>query len=184
MTSTVSSPTVQDTYGTVARALHWLVVALLTAQLLVAWGMPHIHKGSAQEGLVDWHLSIGTALMLVVVVRLIWRFISPTPAPAAKALWERIVARLTHELLYVLLLVIPFLGWAAANFFGFKVRLFGLIALPAIADNTKQWAHTSGDVHRLLTWVMLGLIALHVLSALWHYVVHKDRVLQRMLPGV
>lgn len=100
------------------------------------------------------------------------------------ARWERTLARITHELLYVLLLVIPLLGWAAAGFFGYTVRLFGVIPLPAITDKTMQWAHTAGDVHTLLTYVILGLVGLHVAAALWHYFVRRDRILQRMLPGL
>jgi cytochrome b561 len=115
----------------------------------------------------------------------IWRLIRPTPPAAGLATWERIASRVTHELLYLILLVIPVLGWASASFFGFKVRLFGFIPIPAIADNTMQWAHTAGDVHKALTtYGMLSLIAVHVLGALWHYFVRRDRVVQRMLPGI
>jgi cytochrome b561 len=70
MTSTVSSSSSsanstenQNNYGTVARVLHWVAAALIAAQMAVAWTMPHIHKGSPQEGLVDWHMSLGAAVM-------------------------------------------------------------------------------------------------------------------------
>jgi cytochrome b561 len=174
----------QRPYGAVARTLHWLMFALLAAQVLVGWFMPHIRRGTPQDGLVDLHLSLGATLLLLVILRLAWRVIRPTPLATTMAPWERVLAQLTHALLYLLLLAIPLLGWAAAGFFGFTVRLFGLIPLPALADNTKAWAHTAGDVHTALTYVLLALVALHVLAALWHHFVRRDRVLQRMLPGV
>ena len=98
--------------------------------------------------------------------------------------WERRIATITHDLLYVLLLVIPVLGWIAAGYFGYTVHLFGLFALPALADGTMEWAHEMGDVHAVLTNVLIGVVGLHVLGALYHYFILRDRVMQRMLPGI
>jgi cytochrome b561 len=166
-----------------ARTLHWLVFVLLAVQITIGWTMPHIRPGVPQEGLVAWHLSVGALLMVVVLVRIVWRVVTPTPlAPMAR--WERLLATLTHRLLYLLLLVIPVLGWAAAGFFGYTVRLFGFIPLPALADHSMRWAHEAGDIHDLLTNVLLGVVGLHVLAALWHHFVRRDRVLRRMLGGV
>jgi cytochrome b561 len=174
----------QQTYDPIARALHWLVFGLVGLQVLVGWTMPDVRRNTPQEGLVDWHLSIGAVLMLVVVIRLLWRLIRPVPLMTGLAPWERKLAKLTHALLYVLLLVIPVLGWAAANYFGFTVTLFGALELPVIADNTMEWAHEAGDVHQALINVLIFLVGLHVLAALWHYFVRQDGVLQRMLPGI
>jgi len=173
----------ERTYGPVAIALHWLVFALVTAQMLVGWFMPDIKKNTPQEGLVDLHLSLGAATMLVVLVRIVWRVMRPTPLTTTMTGWERVLAKLTHELLYLLLLVIPLLGWAAAGFRDYTVRLFG-IPLPPLADHTMQWAHTAGDIHMDLTYVLLGLVGLHALAALWHYFVRKDQILQRMIPAL
>jgi cytochrome b561 len=172
----------QDTYDPIARALHWLVFILLAVQVLVGWSLPHIRRGTPQEGIVDWHLSIGTALMLLVVIRLLWRLVHPTPAAASLAPWERVISKITHALLYVLLLVLPVLGWAAANYFGFTVHLFGFLQLPAIADGTMEWAHEAGDLHEELINILLIVVGAHVLGALWHYFIRRDRILQRMLP--
>jgi cytochrome b561 len=174
----------QETYGSVARALHWLVFALVATQIVIGWTMPHIRRGTPQEGLVGWHLSVGAVLMLIVVLRLVWRMHHPTPLTTSLTPWEHTLAKLTHGLLYVLLLVIPALGWAAAGYFGYTVRLFGFIPLPALTDNTMEWAHDAGDVHAILTNVLLVLVGFHVMAAFWHYFVRRDRVLQRMLPGI
>jgi cytochrome b561 len=172
----------RDTYDPIARGLHWLVFLLLALQVAVGWSLPHIRKGTPQEGIVDWHLSIGTALMLLVLLRLLWSRVHPKSAAASLAPWERKLSKVTHALLYVLLLVIPVLGWAAAGYFGFKVHLFGLFQLPSIADGTMEWAHEAGDMHEELVNVLLIVVGLHVLGALWHYFVRRDHVLQRMLP--
>jgi cytochrome b561 len=172
----------RDTYDPVARSLHWLVFIVLAVQVLVGWSLPHIRKGMPQEGIIDWHLSIGAALMFLVVLRLLWRLVHPTPPAASLAPWERKISGITHTLLYALLLVIPVLGWAAANYFGFTVHLFGIFSLPAIADGTMEWAHEAGDLHEGLVNILLYVVGLHVLAALWHHFIRRDRVLQRMLP--
>jgi len=74
------------------------------------------------------------------------------------------------------------LGWAAADYHAWDVRLFGLVSLPAIAPEGASWAHTAGDVHNALLWVLLAFVVLHATGALYHYLVKRDQVLQRMLP--
>src|SRR6185295_2716699 len=150
----------------------------------IAWTMPHIRKGTPQEGLVDWHLSVGAVLMFVVVVRLLWRWTHRMTLATTMKPWEQRIATLTHDLLYLLLLVIPVLGWAAAGYFGYTLHLFGLFKLPALADGTMEWAHEMGDVHAVLTNALIGVVGLHVLGALYHYFILRDRVTQRMLPGI
>ena len=174
----------ERTYGAVARTLHWTVAFLLAAQFAVGWTMPHIRKTTPQEGLVEVHLSLGALLLFVVVARLVWRIMRPTPLTTAMKPWERKLARGTHDLLYVLLLVIPLLGWAASGYFGYTPHLFGMTALPPIANGNMEWAHTSGDIHTFLGYVLLAVVGLHVAGALYHRFILHDRVMQRMLPGL
>jgi cytochrome b561 len=171
-------------YSPVAKIFHWLVLALLTAQFAVAWTMPHIGRNTPDEGLVSWHLSLGTALLFVVVLRLVWRGFRPVmPLPGLPG-WQRQVATLTHAALYVMLIVMPLLGWAAADFRAYPVKLFGILPLPAIAPKGAQWAHTAGDVHNFLSYVLLAVIALHIVAALYHHYIVGDGVLRRMLPAM
>jgi cytochrome b561 len=39
------------------------------------------------------------------------------------------------------------------------------------------------DGHRVLAWAFAALIALHVIAAVKHLIVDRDRVFQRMLPA-
>lgn len=174
----------EASYGSTARVLHWLVAALIAAQTVIGWVMPEIENNTPQEGLVSLHLSVGTALMLIVVLRLIWRATHPVPPASILTNWERLVSAATHTALYVLLLIIPALGWAAAGYFGYTVRLFGALTLPAISDPKAEWAHVAGDIHGVLVNILVGLIALHVTAALYHYFLRQDDVMQRMLRGI
>ena len=168
-------------YDPLTKLLHWSVFVLVAAQYAVGEFMPHIGRGTANDGLVAWHISLGAAVMIAIVLALIWRVVHPVPQTKEIPLWQQRLATLTHWTLYLLILVMTVLGWAATNFRGWDVTLFGVIPLPALAAKGTSWAHTAGDIHTFLVNVLLGLVILHVLAALYHHFIARDRVLKRML---
>jgi cytochrome b561 len=170
-------------YGSTAKIFHWLIFLLLAAQYAVGSIMPHIGRKTLNEGWVNWHLSIGAAILFVIVLRLIWRLLVPVALTTDMPRWEYYLSYSTHLILYALVLIMTVLGWAAANARGWDVKLFGVFTLPAIAPNGSSWGHEAGDIHNILVYVLLGFIALHVAGALYHYFILRDRVLQRMLPA-
>jgi cytochrome b561 len=177
-------PTVSEVYSGVARTLHWLIVALLIAQFTIAWTMPDIHRGTLPVGLIAWHLSIGTIILAVMLVRLIWRWTHRAPPPPATlSPLLRAVSRATHYLLYLLLIALPLLGWANASSRNWPVTLFGFIPLPPLVPAGSRLGHRLGDVHMTLATVLLVVVALHVAGALYHMVILRDRTLRRMLNG-
>jgi len=159
--------------GSVAKLLHWLIFLMLAAQYAVGSIMPHIGRDTLNEGWVNWHLSIGAAILFAIVLRFLWRLTRPVR--------ECGVARIAHLSLYLLIFAMTMLGWAAANYRGWTVMLFGAVPLPALAPQGAAWAHEAGDIHNVLVYVLLGVILLHVAAALYHYAVLRDQVLQRML---
>ena len=171
-------------YTGTAKALHWLIVLLLASQYIVAWLMPSIGRNTVPGTLINLHFSIGVLVIFFAVIRLAWRLTHPEPAPLdGIPPWQTVTARIVHWLLYLLLFVLPVLGYLNASYRGFPVLLFGLELPKVLATRAPGWGWT-GDVHVLLAWyVMLGLIGLHVAAALYHALVRRDGVLQRMLPS-
>ena len=168
-------------YDTVAKLLHWLIFILLAAQYAVGSIMPHIGRKTLNEGWVSWHLSIGAAILVTIVVRFIWRLFHHVALPQDMPGWELALSRITHLTLYALVFVMTLLGWAAANSRGWTVYIAGLIPIPEIAPKGSAWGHEAGDIHSALVYVLLAFIVLHVMGALYHYFLKRDRVLQRML---
>ena len=97
-------------YGTVSKLFHWLIVLLLAAQYTVGSIMPHIGRNTLNEGWVNWHLSIGAAILFVIVLRFLWRILHPVPLPSDLPPLERTAARATHLTLYALVLIMTILG--------------------------------------------------------------------------
>jgi cytochrome b561 len=169
-------------YDPFTKLMHWLVFLLVAAQYAVGEFMPHIGRKAQDVGLIALHFSLGSAVMVAVVVALAWRVIHPVPQTPEIPRWQQILATLTHWVLYLLVFAMTILGWAATNFRGWPVNLFGVVPLPALANKGDSWAHSAGDIHTFLVNVLLALVALHVLAALYHHFIARDRVLRRMLP--
>jgi cytochrome b561 len=170
-------------YGVIAKILHWLIFGLLAVQYAIGSIMPHIGRKTVDEGWVSWHFSVGAAILFFIVIRLVWRLLHPVPQLATLAPWEKLVSGFIHWALYLLVLAMTILGWAATNSRGWDVKLFGMITLPPLAAKSSAWGHECGDIHSVLVYVLLGFITLHVAGALYHYFVKHDRVVARMLPG-
>src|SRR6266702_5066721 len=167
-------------YGTVAKLLHWLIFSLLAVQYAIGSIMPHIGRKTVNEGWVSWHFSVGAAILFFIVLRLAWRLVHPVPLLPTMTSWERLVSGITHWALYLLVLAMTLLGWAATNSRGWDVNLFGLVTLPKISPTGSQWGHECGDIHNILVYVLLGVIGIHVAGALYHYFVKRDLVAARM----
>ena len=177
-------PNNANRYTGTAKALHWLIVALLIVQFIVAWSMPHIGRNTQPGTLINLHLSLGVLILVVAILRLGWRATHREPAPDdGLPPWQVKSARIVRWLLYLLLFVVPILGWISASWRGFPVTMFGLFELPKlIATRAAGWRWT-GDIHGLLAnYAMLALVGLHVAAALYHYFFRRDGVLQRIFP--
>ena len=64
------------------------------------------------------------------------------------------------------------------------VELPGGIAVPNLIAPDYGLSETMKALHHRLAWVLLGLVALHVLAALKHHFWDRDDVLRQMLPLV
>lgn len=170
-------------YNAPARMLHWSLVALIAAEFGLAWLMPDVRRDTQPIGLIAWHIGVGTTILGLMLLRLLWRWGGGTPEPhPVVAPWQDRAARATHALLYAGFLVLPVLGWINASSRGWTVHLAGLLSLPALAAQGAGWAHEMGDVHQLVAYGLLGLIGLHVAAAGYHQFVLRDGLMRRMWP--
>lgn len=167
-------------YDPVYKLFHWTIVVLLIGQLLTKL----IQPGAVSEDTLNaWHVSIGPTILVLTLLRLAWRLTHrPPPPPRDLAPALQALARATHWGFYVLLIVLPLLGWISASAYGVRPYLLGVVPLPLIAPEDKALAETVGRMHGVLALVLLALVALHVAGAMFHALVKRDGVIQRMLP--
>lgn len=183
-TSGVKEPNTDSSWGAPARFLHWLIAALIFAQFALGWLAAGWRLSPLKLNLFVWHKSIGMVVLALVLVRLLWRLANPTPAlPADTPAWERAAARLSHALLYVIMLAMPLTGWVISSASGIPFRIFWRIPLPAIVAPDKQTAELAALVHFGLGLVLAALLVAHIGAALRHHFVKRNNVLMRMLPA-
>lgn len=170
-------------WGAVAQFLHWLIVALLILQVTLALLAGELH-GMPKLAMLARHKSVGLTIMALAVLRLVWRWINPTPPlPPTLKSYERGLARFTHALLYVLLFALPLSGWTMSSARGFPVSWFGFFQLPDLVPKNKTLYDALVDTHALLACLLAAVVVLHVAAALKHHFILRDDVLKRMLPA-
>jgi cytochrome b561 len=170
-------------YTRTAIVLHWLIGAALLAQMGFGWLLTEIPRQTPERGYyVNLHKSTGITLALFIVLRLLWRLWHRPPAlPASVARWQRQAALVMHRLLYGLMLLMPLSGYVASNFSPHGLKYFGHALAPWGPDLPAVYRVLNG-VHVASAWLLAVLIALHVLAALHHALIHRDGVVSRMLP--
>jgi cytochrome b561 len=169
-------------YGTTAKTLHWLTMALLAVQYALGWVMPGVKRGMTPDSLMNLHISVGAVILALVLARFLWHLLHPVPPEPSLPRWQRLSSTALHLSLYALIVVTTLTGWVYASMRGWSISVFGIVPLPALVAEGSSYGSTIGALHQILIWVLLAAIGSHVLAALVHLVVYRDRVVQRMLP--
>jgi cytochrome b561 len=176
--------TLQPTaYPPLSKLLHWLVAISVLVQLPLGLSLVYLELGAWQDGLFNFHKSLGVLIFVLMVLRLLNRIVvgAPSPEPTI-APWQRMVSSAVHGALYLLLIAQPVVGYLANATFGASAPFFGMFEIPAPVAANEAWANRLFALHGWLGLILLVLVVVHIAAALQHYFIRKDGVLQRMLP--
>lgn len=173
----------RNRYSIVSLAFHWGLAVLVLAQVLLITAH-EATDGPISREFVQIHKALGLAVLVLTLARIGWRIANPAlPMPAGTADWQKVAARATHVLFYVLLIGIPLFGWAASSAGGRDIHWFGLFNWPLLPiERSRDLAKTLMGLHEAGVKLLYVLLALHVLAALKHQFVDRDNVLHRMIP--
>jgi len=165
-------------YGTISRIFHWGMAFLIGWQLLKLFDRINDGEHWVGQTLVPWHISIGTLLLVLIVLRLIWagkqKGSRPVQDPATAFL-----VKLGHGLMYAAMVLMPVTGILTMVGNGYGLTAFG-IQLASKGEEI-SWMASLGSLHSPIAWVLLIMIIGHIGIALFHGLIKKDGVLQRML---
>jgi cytochrome b561 len=164
-------------FGLVSRLLHWVMAAGVLVMLALGTYIARMEVSLGNLWLFGLHKSIGATLLVLAALRIGWHFWTPPSAPLGPEKWKSRLAVAVHRGVYVLLVMVPVLGWAASAATGLDVTIFGRWRLPAIAPVSETWEAALFFLHRTMARVLLALILLHVTGAL----MRRDGTLGRMV---
>jgi len=168
-------------YGTMAKVFHWAIVVLLVVQYSIGWLMPDVHGGPPGVPMV-WHISIGTFILALIVVRFLWRFTHPVAPESSLPAWQRITSGVVHRLLYLLVLLTTLSGWLFASARGWSVSWFFVAPLPMLTSGNSALVKALDGWHQNFMLALLIVVGLHIAAAFVHLFYYRDGVMRRMLP--
>ena len=164
--------------------LHWLTVLLIIGQFTTAWLHEAVGHGTGLGlELLATHQTMGALTWTVGLARLVWRrrFAYLPPFPESMSKLQQWIAKANEYGLYALLLVQPITGLGDVVFHGRPFTLF-IWQVPALLTPDAAIRSLFQEAHELGAKALLALIGLHAGAALFHGLVLRDGVLQRMLP--
>jgi cytochrome b561 len=170
-------------YGTTAKVFHWLVVALLLVQYLIGWLMPDLHRGMKPGAAMTFHVSVGMAILVLIVFRFAWRLTHAVAPESSLPPWQQLSSEAVHWLLYALVLATTVTGWLFVSFRGWSISFLYLAPMPMLASDNAAAGKAIDGLHQAMEWALLVVIGIHVASALAHIFIYRDRIMQRMMPG-
>jgi len=173
----------RNRYSTVSLILHWLTAVLVITQIVLIQAH-EATDGPISREFVNIHKSVGLSILVLTLIRLGWRVANPAiPLPPDTPRWQKLVARGTHVLFYILLLAMPLVGWAASSAAGRDIVWFGLFEWPLLPiGGGRDVARDLMDLHESAAKLLIVLVILHVAGALKHHFIDRDNVLHRMIP--
>ena len=167
-----------------ARATHWLLAALAVNVVTFGWASEAAARNTpAREHLLLLHRSLGLVILALVLFRILWRLRHPAP-PLPPGLGRGIaaLAHLTQFGLVLAFIAMPLAGYANAAAEGHAVSLFGVVSIPPLLPANPRLSQLAIAVHLVGQYLVYFLVALHVAGALYHGLLRRDGVLDRMLP--
>ncbi len=173
------APVVQ--YDRIAITLHWLMAALVIGLFFLGIYMVQLdYYDPWYHDAPDLHKAIAIIFLGLLCGRLGWRLLRSYPAPFGRP-WERGLARFVHGSHYLLMIIIGISGYLLPTAKGAGVDVFGFFTVPSLLSLSSRQSDLAGLVHRQASWVLMALVALHVLAAFKHHLIDRDPTLLRMI---
>jgi cytochrome b561 len=158
-----------EKYHSSIRVIHWLMFVLFA--IIFVLGVVMVEFKEAEPwGMYSFHKATGVLVFLLVLLRLVARFITAKPAPSEEIdLFAHRLSQAVVHLLYLLMILVPISGYALSNVHGYDVSLYG-IPLPKIFPTVPEWEGLTTSIHYYMTYTFLGVFLLHLLGVIKHHV--------------
>ncbi|CUA86316.1 cytochrome b [Pseudidiomarina woesei] len=168
-------------YGWLAIAIHWVSALLVIGLFALGYWMLTLSYYDPWYRLGPWwHKSIGISLLVITLVRSIWKFYTVSPQPLG-ARWEQLGAKLGHGIIYALLFVTMISGYLISTADGRGISVFDWFEVPALITGIPNQEDLAGLVHWYAALALVIVAAGHALAALKHHFINRDDTLKRML---
>src|SRR5204863_6189181 len=168
-------------FTALSRLLHWTMAAMVLTMLCI--GVAMVASLANYHVLVAIHRPLGIAILILVVIRLVNRLMNrPPPFPATMSRAERLAATASELLMYALMFVLPLVGWGMLSAARYPIVLFGSVHLPFILPHDAMHYAVLRRAHTILAYLFFLTFLAHLGAILFHTLIVRDGILQRMAP--
>lgn len=184
-----------ENYGAIAKYLHWgTAILILSAYASVYYRHWFTERGDPDHMTVlHIHLSIGVTVAVIVFLRILWRLSNRQPNVEPGSRMQHLAMHVGHYGLYCVLIIACITGYLGTGldidyFFMFEITSFKNSSLftPLVSEGLgmtfKEFEKPIDFVHKKILgeWLTWLLVLGHVLAALYHHYIKKDRTLEKM----
>lgn len=161
-----------------SRIFHWVSILLL----IITWVMIVLNEDADTFTYIQLHKAFGLSLLFWMVGRVINRLFTKAPADVPMPKAQTAVAHLTHLVLYALLFAMPIAGFMLSMYGDHAVNMFGVFTIPVLVTPNPDQADFFENMHTKIIWTLLLVFSgLHIVGALYHQFIKKDKLINRML---
>lgn len=169
-------------FGIVNIAIHWITALLVFGLFGVGlWMVDLSYYSEWYRTAPDLHKSFGLTLLALTLFRIIWKLINPSPKALSSNKLETIAGKLAHFGIYALLLTIMVSGYLISTADGRGIEWFWLFEVASLGEFVPNQEDIAGDIHEWAAYILIGLVVVHIIAALKHHFIDKDKTLVRMV---
>jgi cytochrome b561 len=171
-------------FGSMAKWLHWLIAIGIFALIYLGLDQAGMERGPEKQEVRALHSSIALIILLLMTVRLVWRWMNEVPAhPEGMAAWQKLSATLVHWGLYIAVFVQLLSGSMTTATGGNPIPFFGLFSISLPVAEDEEMHHFYEEIHETV-WIAIAiLLVIHVFGGLYNHFILKNDVLRRMTSG-
>lgn len=172
-------------WGALAKALHWLIAVGIFGLIWVGLQQAGLERGPEKTQLRMLHSSTGLAVLSLMMLRMVWRWVNDTPSHGARsAAWQNLAATVVHWGLYIMVFVQLTAGVLLTATAGSGLPFFGLFKIQLGLERDDDAHHFWEEIHEFSWKLIAALLVVHITGALYNHFVLKNDVLRRMTSGV
>ena len=164
------------------RILHWLVAIAVLCMIGAGIYMTSYAVAPQKWQIYATHKAIGVTILDLIILRILIRLLVKNPdMPRQLSEFEKKASILVHYLLYLLVFFTALSGYIMSSAGGRAISWFSMFNVPLLVPVNKYIAEFMHSAHEILPYVLLSVIALHVLAALKHLILDEVNIFKRII---
>ena len=174
-----------QSWGVLSQLFHWLLALLIFLTLALGYIAHEMGNSPEKAKLFVLHKSMGMTVLLLVIIRVLWRlYAGKTAVAVGISRSNDRLAQLGHLCLYGLMFALPMTGWVVNTAANVPFQWMNVFIVPDLPFIKESWRYAAALIHWYLSILFALMVIGHGGMAVLHHVKHKSNVLVRMLPVI